>query len=401
MCGCRDCPKAGALKVKSQRRKLWEVDERWMCAVIGTCLSVPELRRLAEKAKLRFTAGPPSDYQLHGAMVQLAKQSCLASRLAHKLLERKFAVAAARFSRAGCPGQLRRLWEEAKASGEVPGAYWALVTHPYLGAELGELVFGEIHMMSHLAGAAFRGELRRQSEAERRVFELEAELERTQVGAARAFAERDRRIRVLTEQAAWASAERSRRAQAEAKLAAFDHDAERLALRARLADAERELLRTVTRLEAAEARAAVAEARAEALRTETQDAAAEAAELRATLAGLAPAANDAVPNLVGRCVLYVGGRSRLMPHLQAVMRRCNGELMHHDGGLSDGCARLEGALERADVVVCPIDCVSHDAVDRIKTACRRCDKPFVPLRGMGVSAFLRGLQSVTEVAAAE
>lgn len=398
MCECADCPNAGALKVRTQRRKLWEVDERWMCAVMGTCLSVPELRRLAEKAKVSFpTVGAPSDYQLHGGMVQLAKTTNLASRLAHKLLERKFAPQIARFSRASCPGQLGKLWDEAKAKGDVPGAYWALVTHPYLNNDLGERVFGEIHMMSHLAGAAFRSELRRQGEAERRIGELEDELEKLRRGAAQAFAERDRRIKLLTEQAAWAATERRRREEAEARLAAHDADAERTALRARLTELERELARVGMRLEAAEARATVAEARSQALQVELEAAAIEQARLRAGLESPEPA-NDPEPNLSGRCVLYVGGRSRLMPHLQAVMRRCNGELLHHDGGLADGSARLEGALERADVVVCPIDCVSHEAVDRIKSACRRCEKPFVPLRGIGVAAFLRGLQTLPQAA---
>ena len=42
--------------------------------------------------------------------------------------------------------------------------------------------------------------------------------------------------------------------------------------------------------------------------------------------------------------------------------------------------------------------MSHEAVDRIKSACRRCDKPFVPLRGIGVAAFLRGLQTLPQAA---
>ncbi len=395
MCECLDCPKAGALKIKTNRRKLWEVDGRWMCAVVGTCLSVPELRRLAHDGRVSFPDGAPSDYQLHGAVVGFAKQPCQVARLAHKLLERKFAVQIGRFARVGCPSALERLWQEAKAKGEVPGAYWALVTHPLLPAELGERLFGEIHMMSHLAGAAFRAELRRQGELEGRVVELEAELRAARAGAARAIAGRDSRIRGLEHAAARLPAVQERAEALQQRLDALETGAERRALLVRLEAETGAQARMSIKLEAAEARAAVAEAEVRRLRSERDDLREENATLRAAASGLQDrAANDLTPDLVGRCVLYVGGRDRLMPHLQAAVRRCNGELMHHDGGLSDGAARLDGALERADVVVCPIDCVSHDAVDRIKQACRRCDKPFVPLRGMGVAAFLRGLRTV-------
>lgn len=402
MCECLDCPNAGSLKVKTTRRKLWEIDERWMCAVIGTCLGVDELRKIAAEAKLRFPDGAPSDYQLHGALVQLAKQPGTASRLAHKLLERKFAVQVGRFNRAGCPGQLRRLWDEAKAKGEVPGAYWAVASHPLLPTAFGEQVFGEIHMMSHLAGAAYRAELRRQSEIETRATALDEELRRARAGAARAFAERDRQIRDLERKAARLAEETQRRERVEMRLAELERDDDRRALRKALDEAGKGMARSAAVAAGAEARAAIAEARADTLAADNAELSRELAELRASLAGLEmQAANDAAPDLVGRSVLYVGGRSRLMPHLQAAIRRCNGELMHHDGGLADGCAKLEGALERADVVVCPIDCVSHEAVDRIKQACRRCHKPFVPLRGVGVAAFLRGLQTVAPSVAAE
>lgn len=392
MCECENCPRASALKIKANRRKLWEVDARRMCTVIGTCLSVADLRRLADRTKLSFPGGPPSEYQLHGAIVQLARESGLTARLTHKLLERKFAAQVARFSRVGCAGALERLWQEAKAKGEVPGACWALATHPGLPERLADTVFGEIHMMSHLAGAAFRAELRRQGEAERRIAELEAELAAGRAGAARAMADRQRRIHALEAETARLSDEGRRRQALEVRLAAYESGEAQAQLRLRLGEATRAQSRAELQRDAAEARAVILEARTQRLNAEVAELSAELAELRAAYQP-APA-NDPVPDLVGRCVLYVGGRDRLMPHLQAAARKCNGELVHHDGGLSEGAAKLDSALDRADVVVCPVDCVSHDAVDRIKQACRRCDKPFVPLRGMGISAFLRGLQTI-------
>jgi len=44
-----------------------------------------------------------------------------------------------------------------------------------------------------------------------------------------------------------------------------------------------------------------------------------------------------------------------------VVERAGGQFVHHDGGLEDGESRLWRALGSADVVICPVDCVSHNA----------------------------------------
>jgi hypothetical protein len=42
-------------------------------------------------------------------------------------------------------------------------------------------------------------------------------------------------------------------------------------------------------------------------------------------------------------------------------------------------------------VFCPVDCISHDACQRVKRCCKRNNTPFVPLRSSGVSGLIRGL----------
>ena len=46
-----------------RRTKLWELDHRFHCLVIGTYLTIDELRRLARKAGLRMDT-KMTDYQL-------------------------------------------------------------------------------------------------------------------------------------------------------------------------------------------------------------------------------------------------------------------------------------------------------------------------------------------------
>ena len=82
-----------------------------------------------------------------------------------------------------------------------------------------------------------------------------------------------------------------------------------------------------------------------------------------------------------------------MPHLRrhaAARELC---LLHHDGGEEATLHTLEGMVSQADVVFCPVDCVSHQACLAAKRLCRRLEKPFVPLRTGGGTCFLRAVDA--------
>lgn len=374
-----------------RRRKLWEIDGKWHCSIIGTCLSLAELRKLAAKAGVANADGM-SDYELHGAFVGASSTGNLVARLVCKLLDRKFAVHLSRFGKAASAEDLARLWDQSRKDGDVPGAVWALVTHPQVSGSLRDRAYGEVHMLSHLSGASNRADLRRLAEMERRTADLAQEL----AAARRRQGEDAARIAELQRGLAAEPLIRRRADALEARLAELESGAVLAELKARLAQALAAQDKAQRRLEGLEARLAERDAIIGML-TEENLRLARSQPPQATDddddEGAAPLP-QICPNLGGRCVLYVGGAHRMVPHLQAAVERCGGELLYHDGGLEAGCARLASALTRADAIFCPVTCVSHDAVDHIKRACRRCAKPFVPLRSSGVSAFLQGLQMI-------
>jgi hypothetical protein len=120
------------------RRKLWEVSPAYLCPLVGTCLSMPALRRLARRVGLEG-ASHMSDYELHHAAVRLAAERNAFSRLAHKDLDARFAAALERFAQADDEAALAALWKRALENGELAGALWALMTHPLAPAALLQL----------------------------------------------------------------------------------------------------------------------------------------------------------------------------------------------------------------------------------------------------------------------
>jgi hypothetical protein len=56
---------------------------------------------------------------------------------------------------------LRELWEEALARADIPGVYWAVLSHPAATDAIMRKAFGDVHMLSHMVGAAKRADIRR------------------------------------------------------------------------------------------------------------------------------------------------------------------------------------------------------------------------------------------------
>ncbi len=380
----------GAADIR-RRRKLWEIEGKWHCAIVGTCLTLAELRKLAVKTCVAKADGM-SDYELHGAFVGAAGGNSTVGKLLHKLLDRKFPLYISRFAKATTTDELARQWDQCRKEGDIPGALWALITHPLLTAELRDRAYGEVHMLSHLSGASNRADLRRLTELERRTTDLTLDL----AAARRRHAEDGDRLAELQRDLAGEPVTRRRADALEARVAELESGSVLAEIKGRLAQAlsgQEQALRRIEALEQrlAERNAVVAELTEENLRLACV---VKMPQPCIVCEGNADDPPPSCPNLGGRCVLYVGGAHRMVPHLQAAVERCNGELLYHDGGVEEGCARLANALIRADAILCPITCVSHDAVDHIKRACRRRAKPFVPLRSTGLSAFLQGLELI-------
>ena len=393
-------------------RKLWDNDPGFNCSIVGTCLSLGELRRIARKLRLGHLDSA-SEMELHSYFVRAARgegERKLAARLMQKTLERKFRTTVQRFARARTAEDLRQRWLAAREAGDIPGPYWALMTHPAATQALLDEVFGDVHMLSHLVGASNRADLRRLGELESERDSLAAEL----ASANRRQAERERDVRDLEARLGEANSTARRHEEANRRLRRLEDGSEVVALRDAVAELRRSLDELERRAGAAERRLAEDDGKVavhaganQRLEEELHEIRVENEALESELRGWiardcdgncegceecvdAPAAVD----LGGQRVLYVGGRTRMTQHFRALVERCNGRFIHHDGGLEDAQGRLEEILGRADAVLCPMDCISHGASVRAKKFCKRYAKPVIMLRSSGISSFTRGLHEV-------
>lgn len=385
------------------RARLAELDAHLYCSVIGTCLSTGELRKLMTRF---FDTVGASDLAVHHEAVRLLPHDAELAKLLHKALERRHEAAVQRYARERDDAGLLALWEESLRSGEVPGAYWAVLTHRRTTPELRQRVFGDVHMLSHLVGAANRADIRRLVALERDNDELRERLERAQERNAELAAERDQAVAERADALATAQAARGELAQARRSDAGLPGQE-------RLAALSSALALQAQRREAAEALAEAARQDAARLAQELERLRGHAAELAAEL-GAAEAQLQAELHADGaaeggivaplhaalrsRRVLYVGGRPSSTPAIRAAVLRAGGEFRHHDGGIEDRKGLLAPALAWAELVAFPVDCIDHDSALALKRDCVRQGRPFAALRSASLASFVAALCAHDEAA---
>ncbi len=422
-------------------RKTLHDNADFACPIVGTCLTIAELRRICRKFG-DAVSETATDYEAHVFLVGQAKVAGGGpTKYLQRYLDKKYRKDLRAFLKVTDGDELRRMWRERADAGDVPGPFWALMSHAHAPEGLLREAYGEVHMLSHRVGAANRADLARLTTLEDRLGELTAALEDSKTALREAVAVWKGRCRQAMEDLA---EERNRRQRAERERISLREAIETSAVAAVRRDRDvmrDQVLELGERLRATEAeagrQAALLErmhAELEQARRELTDRDNEVAALEASLfaalgdaaaahlahaehhlddpAGLdehdhaqtcpdncpgagggcacrrAPAAHG---GLSGKRVLYVGGRASLVSHYKVLAEKFGCELLHHDGGREQSSHRLWELLGSADAVVCPVDCVSHEACSLVKQACKGCLKPLILARSSGLSSLARSL----------
>ena len=401
----RDTGAAGPCAAR-RRIALWDQGDSVHCSIVGTCASVDDLRRVARKTGIEVAPDTP-DYDVHGHFVRLSTTDCAFSRAFQKLLDSRFEGALRRVGRARDATALDALWSEMCERGQVAPAYWAFMTHAHVPASLRARIFGEVHMWSHLAGASFRRKNEEATALRDQLQETDERARRVEAGLRAALLARDKEIADLREAVARLRADRLQDAAETSETATVDGEALR-----------RRLDKTGRALQSARVRARMAEARLREIESgwarkgQTGAGAPPPAEAASAVRQPAPAAAAAridagplhpapVPGERPRAILYVGGMHGHRDRLRGIAETFNTTFLHHDGGVEDAPQRLDHLLPSVDCVFCPVNCVSHDACLRAKKICQKLNKPFVPLRSTGQTAFRKALQTLVGTAATD
>jgi hypothetical protein len=401
------------------RKKLWEIDASFKCSVIGTCLSCSEMRKLS-KEKVFAIAPGYDDYQLHTQFITISRQPDLKGKSLHKYLEKKYRIDTRKYFMVTTDAEIEALWHDDLLEGRVQSGWWAVMTHPQVSMDLVDRLYGQLHMQGHNSVSSSHKNKLEIKELNIKVTALEEVL-----GAERQMYRREKqkfkeqlsilametdRMDILVRENQFLREKIISLNQDQAGVSAprnADQQEIGVSFRDGNEAASDPLLLRETE---AKSRKKIEEMKKELCRLERQKVE-QAQEIASLEKMLLQFMNQDEPcqicvdqdtekcpgrNLCGRTVLYVGGLNKMVPHYRQMVENFGGCFIHHDGGKEVSRNILPKMLIAADAVLCPIDCVSHDACNCAKKICKRNQKPFVLMRSASLSSLAKGLSSIVE-----
>jgi hypothetical protein len=377
-----------------KRKKLHEIKGHYHCSIVGTCLSLKELEKIQRKAKVLVPFNS-TEHEIHGIFVYLAGEDELPSKLMTKLLDKKFEREIREFSKIKEDQKLKKKWEKEYEAGNIPGPYWALMSHPFASAKTLSHAFGEVHMLSHMIGRSTRADIKRVKKVEEENDRLSLKIKTIKKAYSEKFSVLNKKYEM----------EKNKTNQ----LFSYLDEAEKelLEIKSKNTNSEEKIYeKNISQLEIS----------IEFLKTENQTLCKKIKELEKKLETkkfiqsffepLNCQYSDNVkcsgcisnncpgPDLCGKKVLYVGGRKNILPKYREIVEEYGGEFIYHDGGVESSKKSIDNIVSSADMVFCPVDCTSHDACLRLKKICKKTEKSFIPLKSSGASSFDRYFKDI-------
>ncbi|MGL1931023.1 MAG: DUF2325 domain-containing protein [Desulfotalea sp.] len=378
-------------------RKIWELPHGYQCSVIGTCLNDRELKKINLRKDINGGTFS-SSFELHNRFVNFAYSKCKASITMHNLLVNKYRLQLSIFHKVCEDEQLDMLWEEAKENGKIAGAYWAMCTHPHISSDLLTKYYGEIHMISHDSVQTLNRAKKQIDKLRTKEIKLQAEniaIKNKLIHKNDLLNSELNTLKVITS--------------TQNKLPAPDFIPE--IQKPNYNDNQKQIHNLqnknkglLTQLNKVESTLTSQELLITQLKIELQNQKEENIKIEKNI--LTQLTNncqdcDAVNtcscpgiNLCGKIVLYVGGQHKMIPHYKKLIEKNGGSFIHHDGGKEESKKKLPGMLVQADAVMCPIDCISHNACLTVKKLCKYYQKQYVMMRTSGLSSLANGLEKL-------
>ena len=362
---------------KCGRVDVWDIPEHQLCTVVGTCLEIKQLRKLKNRFK-KYIADMPlnSDYDLHACCVSACRIKNLLSKSINKTINQQFAQYVQEIRGLKEDKEIRKIWLSREPGNlrQLAGYYWAILTSERASADLKNEIYGEVHMISHISGQRSMTSLH---EREYQLQQMRFDLKKKDRTIARRSLQIDQIRRVsegLENQVRYLTSQNSNKETQLNKSQKSPQVYEQI-INSQMNCMDR-------------------------LQTQVDRQKQEIIDLRNRLDGNGhqkPKLSIVMPetvepareekDLCGKKILYVGGFARHRAKFQKLTEMINGCFLYHDGGVQQSVYQLDELIKRADAIFCPIDCISHDAVDRIKTLSKSECKDCVFLRSASLSSF--------------
>ncbi|AEG59172.1 DUF2325 domain-containing protein [Desulforamulus ruminis] len=97
-------------------------------------------------------------------------------------------------------------------------------------------------------------------------------------------------------------------------------------------------------------------------------------------------------DLCAKRILIVGGITKIKATYKSLIEQWGGEFDYLDGYMKGGERVLDNKIRKSDLVLCPVDCNSHNACLSVKKLCKKHGKPFKMLTSSSISGITQAIR---------
>lgn len=99
-------------------------------------------------------------------------------------------------------------------------------------------------------------------------------------------------------------------------------------------------------------------------------------------------------HLAGQSVLCIGGRAALYPDYRQLIEAAGGQFMIFRGSMQANSEYLLALLARADNVICPVDCISHEDFFTARHYCQCTSRNCILLERSDLTTFSKAIEAL-------
>lgn len=377
-------------------KPVWEIDTPFKCAVIGTCLSVQDLKKILKKVGTCIKH--LNAYQVHRTVMENMGSENKVSRKVDANLKHKFRKELSEFGSLE-ESEFEAAWKLHFEKGNISALLWIAATRSDLSEQCLEQVFGDIHMLSHQNvndACTHKQQLARQQEANKRLAE---KIERARRLARRFKKERDTLEGGFNEVHGAYETLKREKAQIQEGLSGSEQNklvcdlrAENSKLQAMVKEYEEEILNYTHKIELLKDQNTKLVCDLKMQQRLNQELKKQVDKMVEQMSSLNQC-NEQCPafDLCARRILIVGGITKLQAYYRKLIEERGGIFEYHDGYMNGGKRGLEGRVRRSDIILCPVNCNSHNACLSLKKLCQKLNKPVQMLSSASLNAISQAL----------
>jgi len=362
------------------RLRIWQIQERFKCPVIGWCLDIAEQKEVLRKE--RISIKDKSNFEIHEIVVESLGEENHLSRRIDSWLNRKYQKEIKELSSLNQEKFIKH-WNASLKKGEVEGILWVAVTKTDLSTEVAISIFGDMHMEMHVRA--------KQIGIERQRLNHEAKRNEILAESVREVTRTNKNLKKETEGLRNELAIVSRLSDTfRGQNQKLENELSKVKENDLIASLQRENAELRAGRDGVLKQISVYERELRKLQNQNSKLLFKLKKKWQTHihkrndsenpidqnAGSISHESGSSLDLSQRCVLLVGGLPQMESLYRRLIERNKGVFEYHDGRMNAGAKELVGQVRRADLVLCCIDHSSHTAALVVRKLCKRYKKPF-------------------------